>query len=152
MIKYIEGDLVRDAEQFELIGHCCNCQNTMGSGIAPLIKAKFPEAYEVDCATTKGDKLKLGSISHTVDNTPIVVNIYGQYGYWGRKEGKMDLDYDALRSGFKLIKQNFSGKRMGFPMLGSGLAGGDWNVIENIIIEELEGEDVTIVKFNPLRS
>ena len=151
MLKYIEGDLVRDAEQFELISHCCNCFCTMGSGIAPLIKTKFPEAYEVDCETRKGDKLKLGSISHTVGTTPIVVNIYGQYGYWGRNEGKMDLDYDALRSGFKNIKEKFSGKRMGFPMLGAGLAGGDWNVIESIIIEELEGEDVTIVKFNPLK-
>ena len=151
MLKYVEGDLVRDAEQFELIGHCCNCFCTMGSGIAPQIKAKFPEAYEVDCATRKGDKLKLGSISHTVGTTPIVVNIYGQYGYWGRNEGKMDLDYDALRSGFKYIKEKFSGKRMGFPMLGSGLAGGDWGMIESIIIEELEGEDVTIVKFNPLK-
>jgi O-acetyl-ADP-ribose deacetylase (regulator of RNase III) len=151
MLKYVEGDLVMDAEQFELIGHCCNCFCTMGSGIAPLIKTKFPEAYEVDCETRKGDKLKLGSISHTVGTTPIVVNIYGQYGYWGRNEGKMDLDYDALRSGFKYIKEKFSGKRMGFPMLGSGLAGGDWGMIESIIIEELEGEDVTIVKFNPLK-
>jgi len=149
MIKYIEGDIVRDAEQFELIGHCCNCFCTMGSGIAPLIKHKFPEAYAVDCATKKGDKLKLGSISHTVDATPIIINIYGQYGYWGRNEGKMDLDYNALRSGFKLIKQNFGGKRMGFPMLGAGLAGGDWSIIERIIEVELDGEDVTIVKYVP---
>ena len=149
MIKYIEGDIVRDAEQFELIGHCANCFCTMGSGIAPLIKHKFPEAYAVDCATKKGDKLKLGSISHTVDATPIIINIYGQYGYWGRNEGKMDLDYNALRSGFKLIKQNFGGKRMGFPMLGAGLAGGDWSIIERIIEVELDGEDVTIVKYVP---
>ena len=151
MIKYIEGDLVRDAEQFELIAHCANCFCTMGSGIAPLIKHKFPEAYEVDCATKKGDTLKFGDISHTFNSTPIVVNIYGQFGYWGRKEGKMDLDYDALRSGFKVLKEKFSGKRIGLPMLGAGLAGGDWDIIEKIITEELEGEDVTVVKFNPLR-
>ena len=63
----------------------------------------------------------------------------------------MDLDYDALRSGFKHIKQKFGGKRIGLPMLGSGLAGGDWGMIERLIEVELEGEDVTIVKFNPLR-
>ena len=149
MIKYIDGDLVRDAEQFELIAHCANCFCIMGSGIAPRIKTKYPEAYIVDCNTKKGDKLKLGTISFTKNTTPIIVNIYGQYGYWGRNEGKMDLDYNALRSGFKLIKQNFSGKIIGLPKLGSGLAGGDWTIIENIIIEELDGEDVTIVNYKP---
>lgn len=29
------------------------------------------------------------------------------------------------------------------------LAGGDWNIIERIIQEELNGEDVTVVKYVP---
>ena len=149
MIKYIDGDVVRDAEKFDLIAHCCNCYCTMGSGVAPLIKAKFPEAYEVDCATKSGDITKLGTISHTVKSPVIVVNIYGQYGYWGRKVGKMDLNYDALRSGFKLIKEKFTGKRIGLPKLGAGLAGGDWSIIEKIIEEELKDEDVTVVNYKP---
>jgi transcription antitermination factor NusA-like protein len=31
----------------------------------------------------------------------------------------------------------------------NGLAGGDWNIIERIIQEELNGEDVTVVKYVP---
>jgi hypothetical protein len=61
----------------------------------------------------------------------------------------MDLDYVALRSGFKHIKQKFSGKRIGLPMIGSGLAGGDWAIIERLIEVELEGEDITIIKYVP---
>jgi transcription antitermination factor NusA-like protein len=34
-------------------------------------------------------------------------------------------------------------------MIGAGLAGGDWNIIERIIQEELNGEDVTVVKYVP---
>lgn len=144
-LKYITGDLVKQAEEFDLIAHGCNCFVRMGSGIAPLIKAKFPEAYEVDCKTIVGDKSKLGTISYTENTNPIVVNCYTQYRYDGRQRGEMDLDYDALISAMKLIKEKFTGKRMGFPLIGCGLAGGSWDVVSRILEEELDGEDVTIV-------
>jgi len=149
MIRYIDGDLVRDAEQFEVIAHCANCFCTMGSGIAPQIKNKFPEAYVVDCATGKGDINKLGTISYTQNTTPIVVNLYGQYDYTGRRSGRMDLEYDALKSALIQMKEKFSGKRFGMPKIGAGLAGGDWNIIEKIIEEVFAGEYVTIVNYVP---
>ncbi len=149
MIRYVDGDLVRDAASYEVIAHCCNCFCKMGAGIAPQIKHKFPEAYEVDCKTTSGDEAKLGTISFTENTTPIVVNLYGQFDYTGRRSGKMDLDYQALRSALKAMKEKFTGKTFGMPMIGAGLAGGDWNVIERIIEEEMRGEYVTIVRYVP---
>ena len=149
MIKYIDGDLVKEAELFDVIAHCCNCFCTMGAGIAPQIKAKFPEAYEVDCETIKGDESKLGTITFTENTQPIVVNLYGQYDYTGRRHGEMDLDYDALRSALRAMKEEFSGLLFGMPKIGAGLAGGDWDVIEAIIEEELEGERVIIVNYVP---
>jgi O-acetyl-ADP-ribose deacetylase (regulator of RNase III) len=44
-----------------------------------------------------------------------------------------------------LVKEKFSGKKMAFPLIGAGLAGGDWNYISEIIEDELKGEDVTII-------
>ena len=149
MIRYIDGDLVRDAANYEVIAHCCNCFCTMGAGIAPQIKHKFPEAYEADCKTQSGDESKLGTITYTENTTPIVVNLYGQFDYTGRRSGKMDLDYDALRSALKAMREKFTGKTFGLPMIGAGLAGGDWNVIEAIIEEEMRGEYVTIVRYVP---
>ena len=83
MIKYIEGDLIKLAQSgaFEVIGHCCNCYNTMGAGIAPQIKKAFQEAYAVDCETIAGDETKLGTISYTTESKPIVVNLYGQFDF-----------------------------------------------------------------------
>jgi O-acetyl-ADP-ribose deacetylase (regulator of RNase III) len=121
----------------------------MGAGIAPQIKHKFPEAYEADCETQSGDESKLGTITYTENTTPIVVNLYGQFDYTGRRSGKMDLDYDALRSALKAMREKFTGKTFGLPMIGAGLAGGDWNVIEAIIEEEMRGEYVTIVRYVP---
>jgi hypothetical protein len=91
----------------------------------------------------------LGTITYTKNTTPIVVNIYSQYDTKGRRQGKMDLDYDALRSGIKAMKEKFSGKRFGLPQIGAGLAGGDWTIIEKIIEEEMRGEYVTIVNYVP---
>jgi O-acetyl-ADP-ribose deacetylase (regulator of RNase III) len=151
MIKYIDGDLLKLADEgmFDVIAHGCNCQNVMGSGIAPQIKAKYPEAYEADCKTTSGDITKLGTITHTINTTPTVVNIYSQFDTKGRRQGKIDLDYDALRSGLQEVKVKFSGKRIGMPKIGAGLAGGDWDIIEGIIEEEMRGEYVTIVNYVP---
>ena len=151
MIKYVDGDLITLAKHgaFDVIFHCCNCFCTMGSGIAPQIKTAFPEAYEVDCKTTSGDKNKLGTITYTENSKPTVVNLYGQFGYGNRKLGLPDVDYDALRSAIKQMKEKFSGKIFGGPKIGAGLAGGDWSVIEKIIEEEMRGEFVTIVNYVP---
>jgi len=149
MIRYVDGDLLKLAEGFDVITHCCNCFTTFGAGIAPQIKHKFPEAYEADCKTVSGDESKLGTISYTENTTPIVVNMYGQFDYTGRRSGKMDLDYDALRSALRAMKDKFSGKTFGMPMIGSGLAGGSWDIIEKIIEEEMRGEYVTIVRYVP---
>lgn len=151
MITYVDGDLLKLADEgrFDVIAHGCNCFCVMGSGIAPQIKAKYPEAYAADCETRAGDLTKLGTITHTTGTSPIVVNIYSQYDTKGRRQGQIDLDYDALRSGIKLMKEKFSGKRFGLPKLGAGLAGGSWEIIEKIIEEEMIGEYVTIVNYVP---
>ncbi len=145
----MEGDLISLAEEgmFDVIIHGCNCLCAMGSGIAKTFKSKYPQVYKVDCETTKGDREKLGSYSAITvghQNSFVVVNAYTQFNY-SRKD--MDVDYDAVRKVFGLIKQDFSGKRIGYPLIGAGLAGGDWNVIEEIIKQELDGEDHTLVKF-----
>jgi len=151
MIKYIDGDLIKLGQDgtFDVIAHGCNCFIKMGAGIAPQIKKAFPEAFYVDSETLRGDKSKLGTISHTLNTTPIVVNIYSQYDTNGRIFGKMDLDYDALRSGLLEMKLKFSGKTFGLPMIGAGLAQGDWNIIEKIIEDVMFGEYVTIVRYVP---
>lgn len=151
MIRYVDGDLLKLADEghFDLIAQGCNCFCVMGSGIAPQIKAKYPEAYEADCKTTSGDMTKLGTITHTENTNPIVVNIYSQYDTKGRRQGKIDLDYDALRSGLREVKAKFSGKRIGLPYLGTGLAGGDETKVIAIIEEEMRGEYVTMVRYVP---
>jgi len=142
-IKYVKGDLIRDAERdFDVIGHGCNCYCTFGAGIALAVKNKYPEAYDIDKATPFGDKDKLGNYSKYFGKNITILNMYTQWNYRGKE---VKADYDAIRRCMKSMKHEFQGKRMGLPLIGAGLAGGDWGVISNIIKEELEGEDVTVV-------
>jgi len=142
-IKYIKGDLVRDAERdFDVVAHGCNCYCTMGAGIALGVKIKWPQAYAADKASAFADKGKLGTYTQWISNDITVVNMYTQWDYKG---SSVNADYDAIRNCMKLMKQNFSGKKIGLPLIGAGLAGGDWNVISEIIEEELVSEDVTVV-------
>jgi O-acetyl-ADP-ribose deacetylase (regulator of RNase III) len=151
-MKTISGDLIQRAKDgdFDLIAHGCNCFCTMGAGIAKGIRAAFPEAYDADLATAKGDRAKLGTCSAAEvvrdGRALVVVNAYTQYDYRG---GGPKVDYEAVRSCFRRVKEQHSGKRIGLPKIGAGLAGGDWERVAGIIAEELEGEDVTVVEYQP---
>lgn len=151
-MEVIYGDLIKLALQgeFDVIVHGCNCFHTMGAGIAKSIKASFPEAYEADLATAKGAKEKLGtySLASVVrgDHHLVVVNAYTQHHWRGRG---VKADYAAIERVFAQIKQNFSGQRIGYPKIGAGLAGGDWEEIALIIEKQLVGEHHTLVIFSP---
>ena len=147
----IKGDLIKLALKgdFDVIVHGCNCFCTMGAGIALAIKTIFPEAYKADLQTEKGDREKLGSYTAaTVEKNGhqiTVVNAYTQYHYGGPGN---KVDYDALRAVFSKIKRDFTGQRIGYPLIGAGLAGGDWKLISKIIDEELKDENHTVVVYS----
>jgi O-acetyl-ADP-ribose deacetylase (regulator of RNase III) len=149
-MKTIEGDLLKLAKEgkFDVIVHGCNCFHTFGAGIAKQILKEFPEAYSADCTTIKGSARKLGDYSSAEVLTPygrlVIVNAYTQFGF---ERAKNNTDYTAVQSVFNRIKQNFSGNRIGYPAIGSGLGGGNWGIIYDIICKELKGEDHTFVAY-----
>ena len=149
-MKKIHGDLLTFALEgrFDLIVHGCNCQCQMGAGIAKTIKSLFPEAYAADCKTEKGSREKLGSTSQALIVRPgaefVIVNAYTQFHWRG---AGVKADYDAIRAVMRTIKSTHGGKRIGYPRIGAGLAGGDWATIAAIIDVELDGEDHTLVEY-----
>lgn len=165
MIRYREGDLIKLAKEghFDVITHGCNCFCTMGAGIAPqMAKAFGCDNFPLEYQKYRGDINKLGCIDYDTILLPkttkslvhitqdlYVVNSYTQYRY-GRNHADGDsipVDYDAIRLCMRKINHIFKGKTIGLPMIGAGLAGGDWNRIEKIIDEELNEMDVWVVKY-----
>ncbi len=151
-MEIIKGDLLDLADQgrFDVVVHGCNCFHTMGAGIARQIRNRYPSAFTADCATNFGDAQKLGtySVSEVTSGTATfwVVNAYTQYALGATKRL---VDYEALSEVFCSIARDFSGKTIGYPKIGAGLAGGDWDVISKIIDTALSGEDHTLVEYAP---
>ena len=149
-MKVVRGDLIQLALEgkFDVIIHGCNCQCTMGAGIAKSIKDTFPEAFAADCRTDSGNREKLGTVtSATVEkngHSITIVNAYTQFHWRGKG---VQADYPAIKSAMRTVKQNWGGSTIGYPLIGAGLAGGEWEIISEIIDAELEGEDHTLVEY-----
>lgn len=147
-MNIIKGDLLQlaDAGEFDAIIHGCNCFCAMGAGIALQIKTKYPAASEADKNTIQGHKGKLGTYTSAQVGDLTIINAYTQY-----MPGLNDLkeNYSAIHNVMKKIAVDFQGKRIGLPFIGAGLAGGDWNIIKDIISANLEGMiDYTIVEYS----
>lgn len=150
--RMIDGDLVDMAYrgEFDVIIHGCNCFCKMGAGIAKEIARRFPTAYAIDRTTVPGDRGKLGSyttvgVRNKHGGNLIIVNLYTQYGY-GRD--RRHFDYDAFRRGLKSLAPNAGDLHIGMPMIGAGLAGGDWDRIKQILEEEFANVNYTVVRYH----
>jgi ribA/ribD-fused uncharacterized protein len=149
-IKIIYGDLIQLANNyfFDIIIHGCNCFNTMGAGIALSIKKEFPEAYKADLETIKGDKNKLGTFTsiYIPKYLLTIINAYTQYN-WGGKG--IQCDYKAIDQVFKKIYDKYGkqNKKFGIPLIGCGLAGGDYKQVLSIIEKNMPNENITLVIF-----
>ena len=152
-MKECTGDLLALALQgeFDVIVHGCNCFCTMGAGIAKSIKKEFPEAYAADQSTLPADHAKLGTYSQVHIQRDgkkfVILNAYTQFDWRGKG---VNADYAAIRQVFAAIRKEFDGLRIAYPLIGAGLAGGDWASIAAIIDEELDGMDHTLVRFDAL--
>jgi len=148
----IIGNLIDLVEQghLDIIIHGCNCFHVMGAGVAKEIKARYPRAYKADCGfTCKGDITKLGHYSWAIVSAPdghtfTIINAYTQFKYG---VGGPHVDYSAIKLVFEAIASQYTGKRIGYPLIGAGFGGGDWNIIQPIINTALQGMAHTLVTF-----
>lgn len=135
---------------FGIIVQGCNAQGKMKSGIAKQIRALWPIVYtvyrqEYRKARKDSPSLPLGTISHAaVGPSKIVVNAITQE-FYGRDQDVLYVSYDGLRKAFQalgdLITTNSVFGNLAdlhgvhFPLIGCGLANGDWNIVSKIIDE-----------------
>ena len=154
-MKDIEGDLLQLtwAGHFDVIVHGCNCQCTMGAGIAKAIKLQFPQAFAADQATVAGDRSKLGSYSSALAHNSLgqpftIVNAYTQ---WHWRGAGIKADYEAIAQVMCAVARDFAGLRIGYPLIGAGLAGGNWAHVSALIDEALAEQDHTLVRLPTAR-
>lgn len=160
-IKYVKGDLFKT--DIKCIAHGCNTAGVMGSGVAAIVRKKFPLTYKgyvqyckpQDCEAEgletqaqRSEKL-LGQSWYNQEKGILILNMFTQ-GDFSRAFGtdKRYASYDAIQTCFQeandYIKQRPE-KKLAIPMIGAGLGGGDWDIIEKII--EKSCPDIEVIVY-----
>lgn len=143
-IKYVKGDLLQASERCIL--HGCNAQSTMNSGVAKLIRAKWPSAYTVYKASEQHDGMRLGVVTYAQqDDGKIIFNGITQE-FYGRVPNRCYVSYEAIKEVIQAMNyfmehpdglfEEGEIPSVAMPMIGAGLGGGDWEIISKIIEEE----------------
>lgn len=154
----IHGDLF-DAD-CDFLVHGCNAQGVMRSGVAKVLRALYPhafEAYHQFCLMVEEPIQRLGKIvvvdaKHHRTGKPFkIVNAITQLNYG--KDGKRYVSYGAIESCLLYLKpfltensktrldgsfETIPNSVIAMPKIGAGLGGGDWEVIREIVLKNLE--------------
>jgi O-acetyl-ADP-ribose deacetylase (regulator of RNase III) len=128
-IEYVHGNLFASTER--VIAHGCNAQGVMKSGVAKVIREAYPQAYQDYRNKYEHSGLYLGEVIETQLPGRTILNIISQQ-YYGRDPNIVYVSYDAIFKAVKRINE-MGHERVGFPLIGAGLANGNWNVIAAII-------------------
>jgi O-acetyl-ADP-ribose deacetylase (regulator of RNase III) len=119
----------------------------MGSGIAAYIRATYPAAFHEYRKAYENQKgLTVGTVVFAeVEPDLWIANAITQQ-YYGRDKNVIYVDYSAIRSCFSIVAGLAERTQLPihFPKIGAGLANGDWNIIADLIDDELEGLDYTL--------
>jgi O-acetyl-ADP-ribose deacetylase (regulator of RNase III) len=151
IVSVAQGNLLKMFRHraFSAIAHGCNCFHVMGAGVAGQIAREFPEAYEADLGTMRGYSMKLGKYSDVMTEYGRIINMYTQYRPGAENPRLLN---DSIERCFKRADDEFGGDPaylLGIPMIGSGIAGGDWNYISDIINESTPRLNIVVVEYKP---
>lgn len=148
MISYIHGDLFTTPDQ--VIVHGCNAAGVMGSGVARIVKEKYPKAYkDYYMFCTKGLSMEEVMGHNVFSKQPdgkFIVNSITQPSY-GRGLGIRFCSYDAIDDCMKRLVMECEDRgivSISMPKIGAGLGGGSWDVIEKIIETHFNGSGINV--------
>lgn len=133
-MKIIKGNILHVKDGY--IFHQVNCLGVMGAGLALQIKQNFPSVFKHYQNLVKQESGNLLGKTQvvTVGDSLKIVNVFGQLKI-GRNERQTD--YDALERAFSSMSEEIKNSdKVYFPYgFGCGLAGGDWDIVSDLIIK-----------------
>lgn len=154
-IRYIRGDATQpQARGNKIIAHICNDLGGWGKGFVLAVSKRWPgpeEAYRAWHRQRSKNDFGLGAIQVVqVEPYVWVANMVAQRGMKTGSKGP-PIRYDALRACLKklAVEAEELGASVHMPRIGCGLAGGRWEQVEPIILDELtsQGVGVTVYDF-----
>jgi len=156
-IQYTTGDATRPiGEGNKIITHCCNdcIPGRWGAGFVLAISKRWKEPEEQyrkwSVSKSNDNPYKLGQVQFVkVEKDIVVCNMIGQHGT-GFYNNIPPIRYDAIESCLQKVsdvakKYNAT---VNCPRFGCGLAGGDWEIIEDLIKNNLCAKDISVIVYD----
>lgn len=150
-IRYLKGNALEPrGDDQKLIVQVVNDKAMIwGAGFSKQLRNKWPHAQAEFKDWVLGAKreFKLGA-AHIVrvDDSTTVVSLVAQHGFGPADHPRVR--YNALATALQQVGEmaNNAGASIHMPRIGSGLAGGSWEVVEEIVEETLcqQGLKVTV--------
>lgn len=129
-IELINKDILQSG--CDIIAHGVNCVGGFGSGIAAQIAQQHPYVKKQYLAYHKNVGWELGDIQFVYTKSKLIANCATQKEYMPRDV--IHANYHAIERICKKLRYRCKDEDMtlAMPKIGCGLAGGDWNVVEEI--------------------
>jgi len=151
-IEYTTGDATAPGLNCNtIIAHICNDIGVFGAGFVVPLAKKYPitkESYLKWARSGQAD-FKLGEVQFVeITNSLWVANMIGQkmIGFRNGPPIRYEAVEDCLDKVAAFAIKNDAA--VVGPRFGSGLAGGRWNIIENIIKRKLCSKDIQVVIYD----
>lgn len=133
-IRYISGDLFANEHHAQALAHGCNCQGSMGAGIAVRFRQRYPAMYEEyrrRCKATPRQFNPGDVLLWKDEQQPWVFNLATQENYWRSRA-----TYDTIERVFQAMRAQADAEgiaSIAMPRIGAGYGGLSWPKVRAII-------------------
>ena len=133
-IAFVTGDLFANRFGATALAHGCNCQGSMGAGIATGFRDRYPRMFEEYRRRCKADprQFNLGDAwLWKEDGRPWVFNLGTQEGVWRARAS-----YDAIQTALKGMREQADAEGItgiAIPRVGAGHGGLSWRKVRAVI-------------------
>jgi O-acetyl-ADP-ribose deacetylase (regulator of RNase III) len=153
-IAYVVGDATQpEGSGPRVIVHLCNDIGGWGRGFVLALSRRWAEPERRYRAWHRGEEatsFALGQVQFVLVKTDLwVANLIGQHGV-DVQDGQPPIRYEAVREGLARVAAFATkhGASVHMPRIGTGLAGGSWDVIANLIRDELMSRDIPVTVYD----
>lgn len=157
-LNYVTGDATAPkGTGIKVIAHCCNDVGAWGAGFVMALSRKCTNPEMQYRKWSRGElpndipfkqgQVRLASFMGSVNT--MVANIIGQSGC-GDTFGFAPVRYEALEEGFIRLREMMVDATwsLHMPRIGCGLAGGEWQKIEDLLTRVFKDTDVEITVYD----
>jgi O-acetyl-ADP-ribose deacetylase (regulator of RNase III) len=138
---------------FRYILQVCNDTGAYGAGFSGVLSRRWPmiESNYRQWWRSRNGELQLGDIQVVqVQSDTAVINMIGQHGIGPDEDGNPPIRYDGLEKALSnagvLISDEKGTAHM--PRIGCGLAGGSWDLVEPLVVEQLSKRGINVTVYD----